>query len=84
MSHDASEPMHQAQFPTPRLRPNSQTSVSDLSTWPLPTMPETDKHAAAQQAVDMLHEISTILVRLPGPDHNRMRAHTNSHAELPS
>lgn len=26
-------------------------------------MPETDKHAAAQQAVDILHEISTILVR---------------------
>ncbi|KAH7153131.1 mitotic-spindle organizing gamma-tubulin ring associated-domain-containing protein [Dactylonectria macrodidyma] len=24
-------------------------------------MPETDKHAAAQQAVDILHEISTIL-----------------------
>ncbi|KAM5374668.1 hypothetical protein ACJZ2D_006446 [Fusarium nematophilum] len=26
-------------------------------------MPEPDKHAAAQQAVDILHEISTILVR---------------------
>lgn len=25
-------------------------------------MPETEKHAAAQQAVDILHEISTILV----------------------
>lgn len=29
-------------------------------------MPETDKHAAAQQAVDILHEIATILVRLSG------------------
>ncbi|KAJ6780683.1 hypothetical protein PWT90_01343 [Aphanocladium album] len=29
-------------------------------------MPETDKRAAAQQAVDILHEISTILVR-PAP-----------------
>jgi hypothetical protein len=28
-------------------------------------MPEIDKHAAAQQAVDILHEISTILVLLP-------------------
>ncbi|KAG5661099.1 hypothetical protein KAF25_002742 [Fusarium avenaceum] len=28
-------------------------------------MPEPDKHAAAQQAVDILHEISTILVRWP-------------------
>ena len=26
-------------------------------------MPDQDKHAAAQQAVDILHEISTILVR---------------------
>jgi hypothetical protein len=26
-------------------------------------MADTDKHAAAQQAVDILHEISTILVR---------------------
>ena len=28
-------------------------------------MPEPDKHAAAQQAVDILHEISTILVWKP-------------------
>lgn len=31
--------------------------------------PETDKRAAAQQAVDILHEIGTILVRVPQPSY---------------
>lgn len=47
------QPHHHA----PRLPAPLHTSTTTA------VMPETDKRAAAQQAVDILHEISTILVR---------------------
>jgi len=37
-------------------------------------MPKSDKHAAAQQAVDILHEISTILVRQSKPNTREVNA----------
>lgn len=53
---------------SPPWSTSTSTSLSSHSISKHPStaiMPEPDKHAAAQQAVDILHEISTILVRWP-------------------
>ncbi|KAK2592742.1 hypothetical protein QQS21_009546 [Conoideocrella luteorostrata] len=50
----------------PRVNPTTNansTSPSPINQPPSTAMPEPDKRASAQQAVDILHEISILLVR---------------------
>jgi hypothetical protein len=61
----------QRAFAAGRFQPSTSTSTSTKRIFPA-TMPPTEraeKQAAAQQAVDILHEIATILVSLANPAH---------------